>query len=880
MNRVIKIIGLSIVMSTQPVSAEVVMAPEVVLSPSGMSVSWQGKGTLFASDAPGGGSFVEEATESPHLVGTLQDRWFQVVYDVLNYAVVDTNQAQSYDTNGDTINPSPGEAYYGQDAIYAGTLASYTDNGNGTVTDNNTGLMWQQVPPEAFYTWEAAQAYAESLVLGGHDDWRLPTMKESISLADFTGSSRQSINRPYIDTAYFTMHDPLTVTTFVPASAENPNRPKRNIDGQFWSSNAYVGRTMNNNSSTFGFNFIDGRIKSYPNGLSGPTGTCFVRCVRGGNAYGENNYIDNGDGTITDLSTGLMWMKGDSGEALDWIEALNWAENLEHAGYDDWRLPNPKELHTLVDYTRAPDAEDPENRSAAIDPIFELTEMESWYWTSSSLGDDLFRWAIYICFGQASAIDSSTGEPTVNAHGAGAMRSDPKTGDPAEYAGGHGPQLDQVRIFNYVRPVRTAFTKEDLEAKREHPNILLLIVDDWGIDSTGLYNSNLQASLPPMPTIDNLARQGLIFNNAFAQPTCSPTRANILTGRYSFRHGIGAPATQSMQLTEEELTLPEVFQSANSPYALASFGKWHLTMGGGAATNALRPNTIGGWPYFQGSLGGGLENYFLWDKVTNGSTETGITNYATSETVDDAAAWIQQQGDNPWFCWIGFNASHTPFHRPPDGLHSYNDLPDEPTGGTRRPAYEAALEALDTEIARLLESVDLTNTNIIVIGDNGTPGAVVQVPFDRPHSKGSLYEGGTHVPMFITGPAVKTDAPATDALVHCVDLFKTCLDLAGISTDSVIPETVQLDSGSLVGILSGDGNGKTHVLMEQFGSTAGNGRAIRDDRFKYILFESGEEELYDLQADANEQVNLLESALNQEESQRYAELMSALAQYK
>jgi hypothetical protein len=423
-----------------------------------LEVEWQGEGTLLASADPSAEAFTPVGSASPHEENTFSRRFYKVLYETSNYMVVDTSQATAYDEFGQAVAVEPGEVYFGQDAHFTGHLPDYVDNGDGTVTDQVTGLMWQQVPPEAFYSWPEAQGYAEKLILGDHDDWRLPTMKELLSLANFTGSSRPEINKPYIDDTVFTLYDPLTVSTFVPASA---NRTKRSIDGQFWSSNAYVGRTINNDSATFGFNFIDGRIKGYPNGvLSGPTGTAFVRCVRGPVDYGENNFVDNGDGTITDLATGLMWMKDDSGAtvgALDWIEALDWAETLEVAGHADWRLPNAKELHTLVDYTRAPDAEDPERRTAAIDPVFNISEMESWFWTSTSLGDDLFEWAIYICFGKALAVDRQTLEPTVNAHGAGAMRSDPKSGDPADFtgtSGGHGPQNDQVRIRNYARAVR------------------------------------------------------------------------------------------------------------------------------------------------------------------------------------------------------------------------------------------------------------------------------------------------------------------------------------------------------------------------------------------------------------------------------------------
>lgn len=855
--------------------------PDPVLSTSGnqLELEWTGKADLYQSTDLNSWILVGQSLTAPYLGSLSESAFFQVDHLVLNYNVVDTRQASAYDQNGNVVNPVTGEVYYGQDSNYSGTQPSYTDNGDGTVSDNNTGLMWQQVPPEAFYTWEEAQSYAENLVLGGHDDWRLPTMKESLSLADFRGSSRNEIDLPYIDDSVFTIHDPLAVTTYVPSSAENPNRAKRNIDGQYWSSNAYIGRTMNNNTSTFGFNFLDGRIKSYPNGMSGPTGTCFVRCVRGPTDYGENNYIDNGDGTITDLSTGLMWLKEDSGATvgtLDWIDALAWAENLEAAGYSDWRLPNAKELHTLVDYTRAPDAEDASRRTAAIDPIFDLTETESWFWTSTSLGDDLFEWAVYVCFGQASAVDTNTGQPTINAHGAGAMRSDPKTGDPADFVGedgGHGPQNDQVRIQNYVRPVRTAFNPQDLEPVVEQPNILLLIVDDWGIDSSSLYNTNTSASLLPMPTLDALAAQGLLFNSAYVQPTCSPTRTNILTGRYSFRHGVGSPVSGNAQLTEAEITLPEVFAAASSPYALASFGKYHLNAGN---TNVIAdtPNTIAGWPHFAGGMGGGVSDYYNWTKVTNGVVERNVSDYVTTVTVNDAATWIESQVDNPWFCWIGFNAAHTPFHNPPEELHSYSGIPDTPTGANRRPAYEAALEALDTEINRLLQSVDLSETMIIVMGDNGTPAGVVQAPFDNSHAKGSVYDGGTHVPFMIAGPEVKFTG-STDALVHCVDLFDTILGWAGIDYMEHVPVDVAIDSISLSPVLNGGVGERQFALSESFGSSNdATASAVTDGRYKLVLVPDAPEEFYDMATDENEQENLLDSGLSTDEQAAYNALVA------
>ena len=181
----------------------------------------------------------------------------------------------------------------------------------------------------------------------------------------------------------------------------------------------------------------------------------YALCVRGGLYYGENNFTDNGDGTITDSSTGLMWMKDDSGTTMNWSAALDYAEDLDFATYADWRLPNAKELQSIVDYTHAPDATTPAMRGPALNTtIFNLSEEESWFWTSTTHLEAAA--AVYICFGIASAYNTSADDFSMNAHGAGAQRSDPKSGDPADYPIGKGPQGDEIRIYNYARAVRNA----------------------------------------------------------------------------------------------------------------------------------------------------------------------------------------------------------------------------------------------------------------------------------------------------------------------------------------------------------------------------------------------------------------------------------------
>jgi hypothetical protein len=360
----------------------------------------------------------------------------------VNAQVVDTGQSSCYDDWQEIACPGPGEPFYGQDAHYSGAQPGYMDNGDGTISDVNTGLMWQKSPDlEVKSTYAEALAGARSCRIGGYTDWRLPTVKELYSLIDFRGSMQTGV--PYIDTRFFDFR------------FGEPSRGEREIDAQYWTSNEYAGKVFGNRSAVFGVNFADGRIKGYPSdSRARERDTRFVRYVRG-DSYGVNRFVDNGDGTVTDRSSGLTWMKTDSHTAMSWQDALAYAEKLSFAGHDDWRLPNAKELQSIVDYSRAPDAADPARRGPAIDPVFDITETESWFWTSTTLmeGPDASQ-AIYIAFGQAFGVfqDRRGQRQLVNVHGAGAQRSDPKSG--GSEPDGRGPQNDQVRGLNYVRAVR------------------------------------------------------------------------------------------------------------------------------------------------------------------------------------------------------------------------------------------------------------------------------------------------------------------------------------------------------------------------------------------------------------------------------------------
>ncbi len=355
-----------------------------------------------------------------------------------SYVVVDTGQDRCYDEGREIPYPAETALFGGQDAQIVGQTPRYRDAGDGTVLDLNTGLVWQQAPAASKYTQEDAEAYASKLDLGGKSDWRLPTIKELFSIADFRGNMHT--RTPYIDTTVFAFVYPNA------SEGEQGTPGQRNMDAQYASSTHYLGITMGRDRSAFGFNFADGRIKSYP-----LHATRYVRCVRGNPAYGKNRFRDNGDGTVTDAATGLMWEKADSAKPMDWKTALGHAGTLDVAGHQDWRLPNVKELQSIVDYDRAPDASDAAKRSAALDPVFSRSIEENWCWSSTTHIEN--QGAYYVCFGQSFSARHRDGKQ-INAHGAGAVRSDPKTGDPSRWSEGRGPQADEVRILNYVRCVR------------------------------------------------------------------------------------------------------------------------------------------------------------------------------------------------------------------------------------------------------------------------------------------------------------------------------------------------------------------------------------------------------------------------------------------
>lgn len=376
-----------------------------------------------------------------------------------SYPIADTGQTSHFDERGAVSANAAAAEFPGQDADHAGFQPSYRDNGDGTVTDLVTGLTWEKGYRRV--DWADAEAAAQAADTGGHSDWRVPTTKELYSLMLFTGA--QGSGRPESSTP------PSDAVPFIDTSAFDFEYPSqgRYIDAQYVTSTVYTSTVMNGQQCFFGVNFADGRIKCYPlSPRPDRSQQWYAKFVRGNPDYGKNAFAANDDGTVTDAATGLMWTAVDSSDAalagskagaLTWAEALQLAENATYAGHDDWRLPNAKELQSLVDYSRSPDA----TGSAAIDPVFSVTPVTNAagnpdfpeYWTSTSFepGQD----AVVVFFGRALGYFGLGGSSAtfMDVHGAGAQRTDPKTGKDSY---GFGPQGDTRSVHNYLRLVRDA----------------------------------------------------------------------------------------------------------------------------------------------------------------------------------------------------------------------------------------------------------------------------------------------------------------------------------------------------------------------------------------------------------------------------------------
>ncbi|MDD2380889.1 MAG: sulfatase [Mariniphaga sp.] len=409
------------------------------------------------------------------------------------------------------------------------------------------------------------------------------------------------------------------------------------------------------------------------------------------------------------------------------------------------------------------------------------------------------------------------------------------------------------------------------QSNSQSPNILLINIDDMGWRDVGFMGSEYYET----PNLDALAAEGMIFTNAYAAASnCAPSRACLISGQWTPRHGIYTvgnsdrgdsknrkliPISTNTVLPDSQYTLAEALQDAG--YETCQAGKWHLgkdpltqgfdlSIGG---THAGHPSSYYS-PYKNVPLEAPSENYYL-----------------TQLIMDKTLEFLQSVQDKPFFLYYAPYAVHTPIQPVHELLPKYRNKPE--WNGQHNPNYATMVENLDIQIGRLTDELKksgkIKNTFILFTSDNGGHYAITkQLPLRS--GKGSYYEGGIREPMFVYWQGKIKAGTQSDVPVMNIDFYPTLLEVAGID----VPDGKKLDGKSILPILTGEGTFEQRPLFWHFpiylqaylkeGDPTQDplfrtrpGSAVRLGDWKLIqYFENNDLELYNLKEDLSEKNNL------------------------
>jgi len=368
---------------------------------------------------------------------------------------------------------------------------------------------------------------------------------------------------------------------------------------------------------------------------------------------------------------------------------------------------------------------------------------------------------------------------------------------------------------------------------RERPNVLLIMTDDQGWGDIRSHGNDLIDT----PVMDALAASGVRFERFFVSPVCAPTRACLLTGRYNLRTGAHGVTRGRENMRSSEVTLAEVFKSAG--YVTGCFGKWH-----NGAHYPMDPNGQG-FDEFLGFCAGHWNNYFDTTLQHNGKLVKS-KGYITDVLTDGAIDFIRENRNNPFFCYVPYNAPHTPWQAPDKYYEKYKarGLDDQTA------CSYGMSECIDDNMGRLLKTLDdhglAEDTIVLFLTDNG-PNT------DRYNGgmrgrKGSVHEGGVRVPLFIRWPGHIRPGARVDRIAAHIDLLPTLVELCGLPK----PDTLPLDGHSVVPLISGNtSQWADRKIITPRGDGSRQRMSVRTQRWRAVM-DGKDWELYDMVADPSQ----------------------------
>lgn len=410
-------------------------------------------------------------------------------------------------------------------------------------------------------------------------------------------------------------------------------------------------------------------------------------------------------------------------------------------------------------------------------------------------------------------------------------------------------------------------------AAGDKPNILFVLTDDQGWWDLGLRgNKDIDT-----PVLDAFSRESVDFTRFYAAPVCAPTRAGLMTGRYCFRTGLYNTRFGGDTLGINEVTIAQMLKQAG--YRTGCFGKWHL-----GKYAPYQPHNRG-FDEFLGHYHGHIDEYDYPDQIVHNGKPVEARRYVTDLFTDAAIEFIESSGDQPWFCYVPFNAPHSP--------HVVGTSHDGQARGDKligkylsrglklhEAQIYAMIDLIDQNVGRLLKRLDelklSDDTVVLFMTDNG--GVSKHFKAGLRSNKGSIFEGGVRVPLFVRWPERFPAGGQVEAQCSHVDLFPTFCELAGVP----LPNDRVIDGKSLVPLLKA-GKGQEHQefvyhAWDRFFPNADYRWAVSDQRWKLACQvsrtgaakrvsaksavsskkpTSADWQLFDLQADLGEKKNLI-----------------------